>query len=157
MHTSTLPCPRILNYKPPRIAFALLIIASALNIVFGSIALDLAASLPAAAIVGASGFLLMLRAWWLFKQANTAICPTAQTTTLLTNDVYAWTRNPMYLGIVLMLLAVALITGSVFHYVAAILFFAIIDHSFCPYEEEKMRANFATRFPAYARRVRRWF
>lgn len=157
MQTSTLPCPRILTYKPPRIALALLVVASALNVVFGNVFLNLAASLQGAAILATCGTLLILRAWWLFKRANTAICPTAESTTLITNDVYAWTRNPMYLGIVLMLLAVALLTGSIFHYAAAAAFFAIVDHSFCPYEEEKMRNSFAARYPAYVRRVRRWF
>ena len=157
MHTSTLPCPRILNHKPPRIAFALLIAASALSLLFGNVLLDLPASPGVAAMLGGSGFIVMLRAWWLFKQASTAICPTAQSTALITTDVYAWTRNPMYLGIVFMLLAVALITGSVFHYIAAITFFAVIDHSFCPFEEEKMRREFSEEFDAYSRRVRRWF
>jgi protein-S-isoprenylcysteine O-methyltransferase Ste14 len=109
-----------------------------------------------AATVATSGFLLMIRAWWLFKVKKTAICPTAKTTTLITTDIYKWTRNPMYLGIVFMLLGIGLLTGSVFHYLAAMTFFAIIDYSFCPYEENKLRMAFGDDFTRYTNRVRRW-
>jgi len=51
----------------------------------------------------ATGFGIMMRAWWLFRQHQTAICPTAETTLLITDDIHAFTRNPMYLGMVLML------------------------------------------------------
>ena len=106
-------------------------------------------------LLGVAGFLLMLRAWWLFRDARTPICPTDDATTLLTGDVYRITRNPMYLGIVMIVLALALFVGSAAFYAAAVVLFAILNVVFCPYEENRLRAAFPE-FDAYAARVRRW-
>jgi protein-S-isoprenylcysteine O-methyltransferase Ste14 len=114
-------------------------------------------SLPfAATLTGAIGFLLMLRAWWLFRLVNTAICPTESATTLVTHGVFAITRNPMYLGIFLMLLGLATATGSAPFYVAAAGYGVVMDRAFCPYEERKSAAEFGGEYLDYVRKVRRW-
>ena len=114
-------------------------------------------SLPASGLaIGVLGFVIMLRAWWLFRQRNTAICPAAKTTSLVTDDIYRLTRNPMYLGIVLMLLGVAVATGSAPCYVAGLLFFLIVDHAFCPFEEQKLEQAFGIEYLRYRHGVRRW-
>jgi protein-S-isoprenylcysteine O-methyltransferase Ste14 len=119
--------------------------------------LVLHAAIPiAAGATLAAGFLVMIRAWWLFRQADTAICPTAETTTLVTSDIYAVTRNPMYLGMALMLLSAGLYTGALPFYVATVLFAAVINRHFIPYEEAKLRQKFGETFNEYSRRVRRW-
>ena len=156
MHVTTLPCPRMLAFRPPRIALTLFAVSTALHLSIGDALPALPAFTIAAAAIASTGFLVMLRAWWLFRLHNTAICPTARTTSLLTSDIYGWTRNPMYLGIVMMLLGVAVYTGGILHYAAALAFFAIIDHSFCPYEEQKLRRDFPGKFDSYTRSVRRW-
>lgn len=150
------PCPRMLAYRPPRIAMTLLLAAAVLQLATPSLWPDLSA-LPAGGLaVGALGFGIMLRAWWLFRERATAICPTAKTTSLITNDVYQLTRNPMYLGIVLMLLGVALATGSLPCYLAALAFFLVIDSVFCPYEEQKLEQAFGVVYARYRGAVRRW-
>ena len=84
------PCPRMLTYKPPRIALALLATAAALQLMAPTALAwpQLPVSLPGGAAVATIGFLIMLRAWWLFRVREIAICPTASTTALITNDVY---------------------------------------------------------------------
>jgi len=119
--------------------------------------LPMHASLPfAAAVTGTIGFLLMLRAWWSFKRVDTAICPTDSATTLVTHGVFSVTRNPMYLGIILMLLGLALVTGSAPFYIAAAGYGVVMDRVFCPYEEEKSAAEFGQEYLDYLNRVRRW-
>ncbi|NCF16034.1 MAG: hypothetical protein GWP62_12035 [Gammaproteobacteria bacterium] len=151
-------CPRMLTYKPPRIALALLATAAALQLMAPTALAwpQLPVSLPGGAAVATIGFLIMLRAWWLFRVREIAICPTASTTALITNDVYRLTRNPMYLGIALMLLGAALGSGGLFFYLAALAFFLIIDFVFCPYEEDKLARAFGDEFEPYRDRVRRW-
>lgn len=156
MNTTNKPCPRMLAYRPPRIAMTLLIIAALLQY---SLPLDWLKwrQMPGAGIsIGTLGFLLMLRAWWLFKTSNTAICPTTRATSLITTDVYRLTRNPMYLGIVLMLVGVGLYSGGVLYMMAAATYFGIIDHAFCPYEERRLHTIFGEEYVRYARGVRRW-
>jgi len=149
-------CPHMLNYRPPRIALTLSATAAALQLLVPTTWPQLPAVPVGGAALAAFGFLIMLRGWWLFREHNTAICPTAHTTTLITGDIYRLTRNPMYLGIVLMILGLALGSGSVFFYLAALGFFLIIDFAFCPYEEDKLQGLFGGQFTRYRSSVRRW-
>ena len=150
------PCPRMLTFKPPRIALSLLLVAGVLHIAMPAFWPDLPASGVGGFLLGVLGFGVMLRAWWLFRIRETAICPTAATTVLITSDVYRLTRNPMYLGILLMLLGAALAAGSLPCYVAALAFFLIIDFVFCPYEESRLATSFGSEYAGYRRAVRRW-
>ena len=150
------PCPRMLTYRPPRIAMALLLAAAVLQLATPAFWPELPALPTGGLAVGVLGFGIMLRAWWLFRERATAICPTAKTTSLITNDVYGLTRNPMYLGIVMMLLGIAVATGSLPCYLASLAFFLIIDAVFCPYEERKLEQAFGAAFTRYRGVVRRW-
>ena len=145
---------RLIAFRPPRIALSFVLIAIAAHWL---LPLQLHDSRPAAAAAaGLAGFALMIRAWWLFRLADTAICPTAASTTLITRDVFLLSRNPMYLGIALMLTGLALSVGSLPFYVAAVAFFAAMDLVFCPYEEQKAHREFGAEYRAYMHEVRRW-
>ncbi len=147
---------QLTRHRPPRIAISLLCIAALVSILPG-LAMPLHRPLYATALLfGLAGFALMIRAWWLFKTANTAICPTRRSSALVTQDVFAVTRNPMYLGMSMMLAAVALGIGTAPFYAATLAYFLILDRVFCPYEEQKARHEFGEVFEDYARRVRRW-
>lgn len=143
-----------IDYRPPRIAFGFVLIALVTSAV---LPLPLHAPLPLAATLTASiGFWLMIRGWWLFKQVDTAICPTATASTLVMHDVFSLSRNPMYLGMLLMVCALGILTGSAPFYVAAAAYWAVMDRAFCPYEEQKSLQEFGNDYAAYSRRVRRW-
>ena len=145
---------RLIEYRPPRIAMGFVALATLAHLLSP---LSLHATLPAAAIItGILGFGLMLRAWWLFKLANTAICPTDPATALLTHDVYSISRNPMYLGMLLMLVALGMFTGSAAFYIATIGYGVIINYVFVIYEEQKSLCEFGDDYVAYTQRVRRW-
>ena len=70
------------KHRPPRIAMTLVAMAALLQLL---VPLDALPSVPlTAAFVGGLGLSIMLRAWWLFRIENTAICPTARTSLDLT-------------------------------------------------------------------------
>lgn len=149
-------CSKMLEYRPPHIAIALLVVAAVIN--YG---LPIAwPALPSLLIPGgalfALGFGIMMRAWWLFQRHQTAICPTAATSTIITGDIYAFTRNPMYLGMVLILMGIALGVGSWPFYGVAPIYALILNHVFCHYEERKLSAQFGNQYSMYAASVRRW-
>ena len=98
----------------------------------------------------------MIRAWWLFQQHETAICPTAETTSIIVGDIYKLTRNPMYLGMIMILIGIALLVGSWPYYFVAVLYALILDHVFCRYEERKLLDQFGAEYADYAAGVRRW-
>jgi len=141
-------------YRPPRIAMSFVLMALVAN---AFVPLPMHTSLAfAAALTGLTGLFLMIRAWWLFKLVNTAICPTQPASSLVTHGVFSITRNPMYLGIFLMLVGLAMATGSAPFYVAALGYGVVMDRVFCPYEEQKSVAEFGEEYLAYKRSVRRW-
>ena len=140
-------CPRMLSYRPPRIAMSLLLAASVFELALPVLSSPLPATPLGGGLLALLGCSIMLRAWWLFR---------ATTTTLITDDVYRLTRNPMYLGIVLILLGPAVAIGGLAYYVAALSFWLIIDFVFCPFEEAKLERDFPVAFAQYRNRVRRW-
>jgi protein-S-isoprenylcysteine O-methyltransferase Ste14 len=113
-------------------------------------------SVSAGVVLVILGFAIMMRAWWQFQQRQIAICPTAPTDALITDGIYRFTRNPMYLGMVLMLSGIALYLGSLPFYVVATVYFLVIDRAFCRYEEQKLLATFGSHYNRYQSDVRRW-
>ena len=84
------------------------------------------------------------------------ICPTANTDHLITDGIYCFTRNPMYLGMLTMLAGVAVFFGTLPFIVATVIYFAVIDRWFCRFEEEKLVAVFGRDYEDCRSRVRRW-
>ena len=99
----------------------------------------------------------MMWGWWLFKKYDAAVCPTAKTDRLITSGVYQFTRNPMYLGVVAMLLAISICVGTFPFYLATAAYFVVINNFFCPYEESKLADAFDNTYLSYKIKVRRWF
>jgi protein-S-isoprenylcysteine O-methyltransferase Ste14 len=145
----------MIRFRPPRIA--MLFIGSAALAEWWLGPLIISKPHPGAGwAVGVIGFLLMFAGWQQFKRAHVAIGPTAPTERLVTNGLYRVTRNPMYLGLVLMVAAAAIGVGTVPFYAAALVYFLIVDRVFCRYEEAKLVARFGSEYAAYSHQVRRW-
>jgi protein-S-isoprenylcysteine O-methyltransferase Ste14 len=112
-------------------------------------------------IVGAGlaalGVLLPTIASSQFRKAGTQILPTSETNNaLVTSGVYALTRNPMYVGVILASVGVALFFGRPLMLLAPLCVFIITNWVLIPFEEAKMRRQFGEIYDAYTRRVRRW-
>lgn len=147
---------RLIAYRPPRIAQLMLLSAILLHWATPLREIRLPALPWPGLAIGSAGCLLVLRAWWLFRRADTAICPTAATSTLITGDVYRLSRNPMYLGMIAMLLGIALGMGTLPFFAATIAYFLVIDRVFIPYEEGKMLREFGDAYRLYLGQARRW-
>ncbi len=92
-----------------------------------------------------------------FRRAGTEINPVSPTNRALVVDgPYRYTRNPMYLGLVLVALGIAVAVGAWPMFLAPIAVFATTNWVHIPFEEAKMRRQFGAAFDAYTSRVRRW-
>jgi protein-S-isoprenylcysteine O-methyltransferase Ste14 len=112
---------------------------------------------PAGLILLVAALALVFAAMAQFRLANTQLLPHSPTNnTLVTNGLFAVTRNPMYLGMVLFCIGGALWMGRWVMLLAPFLMFAVANWVFIPFEEAKMRRQFGDSFDAYCRRVRRW-
>ncbi len=147
---------KLIEHRPPRIAMLLLTIGGTLHLITPLGDRPLLMSSFFAASLGLFGFSIMMWAWWQFKKSQVAICPTDDTKHLITDGLYRFTRNPMYLGMLLMLVGVATWFGTAPFFAAAAAFFLIIQVVFCPYEERKLLAAFGADYSAYLIEVRRW-
>jgi protein-S-isoprenylcysteine O-methyltransferase Ste14 len=91
-----------------------------------------------------------------FKRAGTALLPFSEPSALVTAGPFAFTRNPMYLGMVLSLVGWSVLLGSLVPTVVIPCFFALIHYRFVLREEPFMAERFGDAFAAYRARVRRW-
>lgn len=91
-----------------------------------------------------------------FIKAGTPVIPFERSTVLVTSGSFRFTRNPMYLGMVLILLGVAVLFGTVGPLLPIPLFIWVIQSRFIVGEENFLEELFGEQFLAYKRKVRRW-
>ena len=97
-------------------------------------------------------------AFFQFWRAHTTINPhrPESASKLVTSGVYAWTRNPMYLGLSVLLLGWAINLGTLTPLVLAPLFIPLIRYVQIRPEEHALRARFGEDYARYCQRVNRW-
>jgi protein-S-isoprenylcysteine O-methyltransferase Ste14 len=98
----------------------------------------------------------MLWAWAIFKTRGTPLLPSARPTSLVEAGPFRVTRNPMYLGMVLLLSSPAFFTGDQFLYISPLAFFLTINGVYVPHEEATLQGVFGQGYLDYKARVRRW-
>lgn len=92
-----------------------------------------------------------------FRRARTTIVPHETPSQLVTSGPYAFSRNPIYLADVLILLGIGLrMEAAPAALILAIVFVKVIEARFILPEEGRIKARFGPAFEAYAARVRRW-
>ncbi len=91
-----------------------------------------------------------------FARAGTAIRPFRPMSALVETGLYRVTRNPMYLGMLLVLAGSAMLTGSLSPFLVLPVFFVIIRQRFVLREEALLEAQFGAQYRAFRERVPRW-
>jgi protein-S-isoprenylcysteine O-methyltransferase Ste14 len=102
------------------------------------------------------GIIILLQSGASFLKAKTGLLPFSEATKLVTGGLYRFSRNPMYLGMVLFLLGLALFLGSLSALIPVAVFAWIIDRQFIRNEERFLQDIFGEEYLAYRKRVRRW-
>ena len=93
-----------------------------------------------------------------FHRAKTTVNPLApeKASALVVRGIYRWTRNPMYLAMLLVLVAWACIVANVAALAILPLFVAYLNRFQIAPEERALQARFGGEFEQYKRTVRRW-
>lgn len=102
------------------------------------------------------GVWLNLAADRAFKDRGTTVKPFECSSALVTDGAFRLSRNPMYLGMVLILIGVALFLGSLAPFLIAAGFLAIMEARFIPVEERMLAETFGEAWVAYCAKTRRW-
>jgi protein-S-isoprenylcysteine O-methyltransferase Ste14 len=102
------------------------------------------------------GFLLGIGAFVEFRKARTTVDPHGSVKQLVTSGVYRFTRNPIYLGFLLMVIGLPLNSGLYWGVVMAPFYILTMNRLVIEREETYLEQKFKDVFTSYKSRVRRW-
>ena len=105
-----------------------------------------------------SGFFILLSAVRLFRKDKTTVNPLSpeQATKLVTDGIFKYSRNPMYLGMAFVLGSIAVFFNLIGGIILIALFCAYITKFQIIPEERAMRDLFSHDFEKYIKSTRRW-
>jgi protein-S-isoprenylcysteine O-methyltransferase Ste14 len=109
-----------------------------------------------AAILVAGWAGLMFAAFGLFRRRSTSIIPNRPANALVITGPYRFTRNPMYVSLALLTIALAIVLDTWWPIVLLVPALVIIRVTVIAREERYLRRRFGADYEAYTRRVRRW-
>lgn len=116
--------------------------------------------LPFAGALGwlliAAGLGLVLVAGVTMRRARATVDPTRPPTALVTHGVFAWSRNPIYLGAAIVLAGVALAAAAPLALVLVPVFVLVTNRRFIAREEAWLAERYPAAFADWSRRTRRW-
>jgi protein-S-isoprenylcysteine O-methyltransferase Ste14 len=92
----------------------------------------------------------------LFFDLGTNIYTFGEPGQMTTKALYARTRNPMYLGMLIALIGLAVVLGTLSPFIGPLVFFALANFWYIPWEERAMAQKFGEAYAEYRRTVRRW-
>lgn len=112
----------------------------------------------AAVMTALLGLAVSLAGILAFRRAGTTIDPRgpAQASTLVSSGIYRYSRNPMYLGVLLILLGWGVYLGNILTVLGMLAYYAYITRYQIIPEERQLETQFGADFVTYRDRVRRW-
>jgi protein-S-isoprenylcysteine O-methyltransferase Ste14 len=102
------------------------------------------------------GFLLGIGAFAEFRKARTTLDPHGSANQLVTSGIYRFTRNPIYLGFLLMVIGLPLNSGLYWGVVIAPFYILTMNRLVIEREEIYLGKKFKDAYASYTSRVRRW-
>lgn len=112
---------------------------------------------PTGAILILVGVAFSLWAAVTFRMHRAQIKPTSDAhNTLVASGPFLVSRNPMYLGTLVIGIGAALVAGTWLMWAVPVVLFVLDHFVIIPFEERSMERTFGAAFGAYKNRVRRW-
>ena len=102
------------------------------------------------------GFLLGIAAFVEFRKARTTVDPHGSVKQVVTSGIYRFTRNPIYLGFLLMVIGLPLNSGLIWGIIVAPLYIIVMTRLVIEHEEAYLEKKFKDQYISYKSRVRRW-
>ena len=104
-----------------------------------------------------AGVIINLIADKAFHQAGTTVKPFEESSNLITDGIFQISRNPMYLGFVLILTGIAILLRSLTPILVIFAFVVLINKLFIKAEEGMLAEKFGATWNQYKSNTRRWF
>lgn len=151
--------PTLEHKIPPPLIGALVAVAMwGLGSLGPQLSMPSALKFAAVTLLGAAGATFDLLGLLAFRSSRTTVSPLKpeRASALVTGGVYRVTRNPMYVGMALFLLAWAVYLSAVLPFAGPLAFVLYITRFQIQPEERVLKGIFGEAYSAYAARVRRW-
>lgn len=145
-----------IHFPPPFLYVGLFLLGLLLERTAPAVSLPRALALPAAALLLVPGVGLLYWSLALFLRARTSPLPMRPTTSIVRLGPYRWTRNPMYLGMLLIYLGVALWFDVFWALVLAPFVVLLVNRLVIRKEEGYLEATFGDEYRRFKAQVRRW-
>jgi protein-S-isoprenylcysteine O-methyltransferase Ste14 len=110
----------------------------------------------AGAALAVPGFVMIIMGTRRFQAAGTNIPPTLPTTARVVDGIYRRTRNPLYLGLILIYLGLGVAARSFWAIGLVVPLLWVINTGVIAGEEHYLERKFGDAYRAYKARVRRW-
>jgi len=104
----------------------------------------------------ALGLILGILALIEFKRVRPSLDPKKQIKVLVTSGIYRYTRNPVYLGFLFMLIGIPLSMGTYWGVILAWPLVTFTNNLVIKPEESYLEKEFNNQYLVYSSRVRRW-
>ena len=91
-----------------------------------------------------------------FMQAHTTLDPHGSVSTVVTDGPYRFSRNPIYLGFIFLLIGFSFIFKSWWGLVLSPVMMIMLHRFVIRFEEVYLEEKFREVYPGYKTRVRRW-
>ncbi len=92
----------------------------------------------------------------LFKAHKTTLRPKGKPSSLITTGPYRLSRNPIYLGFLLITIGTAFLFANLLAFVGPLVFFFFISTFVIPFEEDMLTKLFEKDYETYREKTRRW-
>ncbi|OOF26586.1 hypothetical protein BZJ19_05565 [Salinivibrio proteolyticus] len=99
---------------------------------------------------------LLVAAKWAFHRHHTTVDPIKEPSALVTTGIYAYTRNPMYLALVLLIVSAGFYFNSLWCWGLVPAYMTYLSMTFIFSEEQRLAAHWPDAFTEYRAHVRRW-
>ena len=107
-------------------------------------------------LIGGSGLAVCYAAHHQFKHVGTTLYPFSKPEKLVTDGLFRFSRNPMYLGLTIFLAGAWLLLGCLSPLAIVAAFLLIADRWYVVREEKRLTAVFGNAYTTYRARTPRW-
>ena len=147
-----------LKVPPPVVVIALAALMAGVAYAFPGAAIDIPARRVLAVVLAAIGIVCVGAGIKEFRRHETTIDPRdpQRSSSLVDTGIFRFTRNPMYLGLLVVLAGWAVFLGNLLPFLVLPMYVLYLGKYQIEPEERFLAAKFGDHFEAYRRKVRRW-
>ena len=147
--------PRVIT-PPPVIALVMIAAGSAASLILPLRFIDGNARYISGGALVLVSAVVILSAYFRMTRAGTNVDVRKPATTVVTDGIYSYTRNPMYAAMVVFLIAMSILLNNLWIMILVPVFILILRRGVIEREELYLEEKFGAEYTEYKKRVRRW-